>query len=65
MILIVLSGMLALGVTLLGTPLLIKVLTRRNLAQSIRESGDGIVYRLAERAVLLAVAHPQALRHIP
>ena len=44
MILIVLSGMLALGLTLLGTPLLIKVLSRRNLAQSIRESSDGIVY---------------------
>ncbi len=44
MILIVLSGMISLGLALLGTPLLIKVLSRRNLAQSIRESSDGIVY---------------------
>ena len=44
MILIVLSGMFSLGVALLGTPLLIKLLSRRNLAQSIRESADGIVY---------------------
>ena len=44
MILIVLSGMIALGLALFCTPLLIKVLSRRNLAQSIRESGDGIVY---------------------
>ena len=44
MILIVLSGMISLGLALLCTPLLIKVLSRRNLAQSIRESGDGIVY---------------------
>jgi phospho-N-acetylmuramoyl-pentapeptide-transferase len=44
MILIVLSGMFSLGIALLGTPLLIKLLTRRNLAQSIRESADGIVY---------------------
>ena len=44
MILIVLSGMISLGLALFGTPLLIKVLTRRNLAQSIRESADGIVY---------------------
>ncbi len=44
MIQIVLSGLIALTVALLGTPLLIKLLTRRNLAQSIRESADGIVY---------------------
>ncbi len=44
MILVVLSGMIALGVALFGTPLVIKVLTRRNLSQSIRESADGIVY---------------------
>jgi phospho-N-acetylmuramoyl-pentapeptide-transferase len=44
MILIVLSGMISLGLALFCTPLLIKVLSRRNLAQSIRESGDGIVY---------------------
>ena len=44
MILIVLSGMFALGIALFGTPLLIKLLSRRDLAQSIRESGDGIVY---------------------
>jgi phospho-N-acetylmuramoyl-pentapeptide-transferase len=44
MIQIVLSAMISLGVALLGTPLLIKVLTRRNLAQAIRESADGIVY---------------------
>lgn len=44
MILIVLSGMLSLVVALLGTPLLIKLLSRRQLAQSIRESADGIVY---------------------
>ncbi len=44
MILIVLSGMFALLVALFGTPLIIKLLTRRNLAQSIRESADGIVY---------------------
>ncbi len=44
MIQIVLSGLIALVVALFGTPLLIKLLTRRNLAQSIRESADGIVY---------------------
>ncbi len=44
MILIVLAGMLSLVVALFGTPLVIKVLTRRNLSQSIRESADGIVY---------------------
>jgi phospho-N-acetylmuramoyl-pentapeptide-transferase len=44
MIQIVLSSLLALVVALLGTPLLIKVLSRRNLAQAIRESADGIVY---------------------
>jgi phospho-N-acetylmuramoyl-pentapeptide-transferase len=44
MIQIVLSAMISLGVALFGTPLLIKVLTRRNLAQAIRESADGIVY---------------------
>jgi phospho-N-acetylmuramoyl-pentapeptide-transferase len=44
MIQIVLSAMIALAVSLLGTPVLIKLLTRRNLAQAIRESADGIVY---------------------
>jgi phospho-N-acetylmuramoyl-pentapeptide-transferase len=44
MIQIVLSAMISLTVALLGTPLLIKVLSRRNLAQAIRESADGIVY---------------------
>ncbi len=44
MIMIVLSGMFALLVALFGTPLVIRLLTRRNLAQSIRESADGIVY---------------------
>ncbi|MCU0300455.1 MAG: phospho-N-acetylmuramoyl-pentapeptide-transferase [Candidatus Nanopelagicales bacterium] len=44
MIQIVLSAIIAALVALLGTPLLIKVLTRRNLAQAIRESADGIVY---------------------
>lgn len=44
MIQIVLSAVIALVVALLGTPVLIKMLTRRNLAQAIRESADGIVY---------------------
>jgi phospho-N-acetylmuramoyl-pentapeptide-transferase len=44
MIQIVLSAIISALVALLGTPLLIKVLTRRNLAQAIRESADGIVY---------------------
>ncbi len=44
MIQIVLSAIISAMVALLGTPLLIKVLTRRNLAQAIRESADGIVY---------------------
>lgn len=44
MIAIVLAAMISLAVALLGTPLLIKVLSRRNLAQAIRESADGIVY---------------------
>ncbi len=44
MIQIVLSGAIAMVVALLGTPILIKALQRRNLAQSIRESADGIVY---------------------
>ena len=44
MIQIVLAAMISLGVALFGTPLLIKLLSRRNLAQAIRESADGIVY---------------------
>jgi phospho-N-acetylmuramoyl-pentapeptide-transferase len=44
MIQIVLSAIIAATVALFGTPLLIKLLTRRNLAQAIRESADGIVY---------------------
>ena len=44
MIQIVLSAVIALVVALLGTPVLIRMLTRRNLAQAIRESADGIVY---------------------
>ncbi|MGB8020669.1 MAG: phospho-N-acetylmuramoyl-pentapeptide-transferase [Candidatus Nanopelagicales bacterium] len=44
MILIVISGLTALFISLLGTPLLIKLLSRRNLAQAIRESADGVVY---------------------
>ncbi|HEX6888437.1 MAG TPA: phospho-N-acetylmuramoyl-pentapeptide-transferase [Candidatus Nanopelagicales bacterium] len=44
MIQIVLSAIIAAVVALFGTPLLIKLLTRRNLAQAIRESADGIVY---------------------
>jgi phospho-N-acetylmuramoyl-pentapeptide-transferase len=44
MITIVLSAMISLAVALFGTPLLIRLLSRRNLAQSIRESADGIVY---------------------
>jgi phospho-N-acetylmuramoyl-pentapeptide-transferase len=44
MILIVLAGIFSLALALLGTPLLIKLLSRRNLSQSIRESADGIVY---------------------
>jgi phospho-N-acetylmuramoyl-pentapeptide-transferase len=44
MIQIVLSAIIAAIVALFGTPVLIKLLTRRNLAQAIRESADGIVY---------------------
>jgi phospho-N-acetylmuramoyl-pentapeptide-transferase len=44
MIMIVLSGLFALTLSLIVTPALIRVLTRRNLAQAIRESADGIVY---------------------
>ena len=44
MIMIVLSGIFALMLALFVTPALIKVLSRRNLAQAIRESADGIVY---------------------
>jgi phospho-N-acetylmuramoyl-pentapeptide-transferase len=41
---IVMSAMISVIVALLVTPLLIRLLTRRNLAQAIRESADGIVY---------------------
>jgi phospho-N-acetylmuramoyl-pentapeptide-transferase len=44
MILIVLSALISATVALLGTPLLINLLRQRNLAQAIRESGDGIVF---------------------
>jgi len=44
MIQIVLSALISAIVALFGTPVLIKLLTRRNLAQAIRESADGIVY---------------------
>ncbi len=44
MIQIVLGAILASIVAMTATPLLIKLLTRRNLAQAIRESADGIVY---------------------
>ena len=44
MIMIVLSGLFSLTLALIVTPLLIRVFTRRNLAQAIRESADGIVY---------------------
>lgn len=42
--LIVIAGALALLVSLLGTPLLIKLLQRRGLSQAIRRSEDGITY---------------------
>ena len=44
MISIVLSGLFSLTLALIVTPALIRVLTRRNLAQAIREPADGIVY---------------------
>ena len=44
MIQIVLGTLIAAVISLFGTPVLIRVLTRRNLAQAIRESADGIVY---------------------
>ena len=42
--LIVIGGVVALLISLLGTPLLIRFLQRRGLSQAIRRSADGITY---------------------
>ena len=44
MIQIVLGALIAAVIALFGTPVLIRLLHRRNLSQAIRESADGIVY---------------------
>jgi phospho-N-acetylmuramoyl-pentapeptide-transferase len=42
--LIVIAGAIALMISLLGTPLLIRLLQRRGLSQAIRRSEDGVTY---------------------
>ena len=74
MILIVLSGLFALTLSLVVTPVLIRLLTRRNLAQAIRESADGIVYpehsgkkgtpSMGGMAIVVAVVLGYGLAHL-
>ncbi|MCB0914746.1 MAG: phospho-N-acetylmuramoyl-pentapeptide-transferase [Actinobacteria bacterium] len=74
MIQVVLAAAVALGVSLLGTPLLISVLRRHRLAQAIRVSKDGIQYpehegkkgtpSMGGLAVIIAVLLGYAVAHL-
>lgn len=74
MIQIVIGGLTSMFIALLGTPLLIKLLSRRNLAQAIRESADGVVYpehsgkkgtpSMGGLAIVVAVVLGYAVAHL-